>query len=114
MQHIDQIKRSLQIAGVSSRESSYILRGENGEEGMQIDLIIDRADDVVNVCEMKFCKSGYVISKTYAEKIARRIERLEHLIPSKTFLPTLISVSPIYSNEYADTFAAHLSIDDLF
>lgn len=114
MQHIDQIKRSLQIAGVSSRESSYILRGENGEEGMQIDLIIDRADDVVNVCEMKFCKSGYVVTKAYAEKIARHIERLEQMIPSKTFLPTLISVSPIHSNEYADTFAARLSLDDLF
>ncbi len=96
MQHIEQIKRSLQVAGVSSRESSFVLHGDDGQEGMQIDLLIDRADDVVNVCEMKFCKSEFTVTKAYAEKMSRRIETLEQLSPSKAFHPTLISSAPVH------------------
>lgn len=114
LQHIDQIKRALQIAGVSSRQSSYVFHGRDGQEGMQIDLVIDRADDVVNVCEMKFCKSEYVVSKAYAEKMARRVEALEQLLPSKTFHPTLISAAPASRNEYSDIFLSQLTLDDLF
>lgn len=114
LQHIDQIKRALQIAGVSSSESSYILQGDAGQEGMQIDLIIDRADDVVNVCEMKYCKSEFVVTKSYAEKMTHRIETLEQLFPSKTFHPTLVSVAPVHQNEYADVFLSQLTIEDLF
>ncbi len=84
--YIEQIKQSLQIAGVSSRESSLIVRGDDSDKGMQIDLLIDRADDVVNVCEMKFCQSEFVVTKAYATQIVSRIEALEKLLPSKTFL----------------------------
>jgi len=114
MQHVGQIKHALQIAGVASRESSFILHGDDGQEGMQIDLIIDRADDVVNVCEMKFCKSEFVVTKSYNEKITRRVETLERMFPSKTFQPTLISAAPVHRNEYSDTFLSQLTIDDLF
>ena len=114
LQHIDQIKHTLQIAGVSSRESSFILRGDDGQEGVQIDLIIDRADDVVNVCEMKFCKSEYIVTKAYSEKITHRIEVLEKMMPSKTFHPTLVSAAPVRRNEYSDTFLSQITIDDLF
>ena len=114
LQHIEQIKQTLQIAGVSSRESSFILRGDDGQEGVQIDLIIDRADDVVNVCEMKFCKSEYIVTKAYSEKITHRIEVLEKMMPSKTFHPTLVSAAPVRRNEYSDTFLSQITIDDLF
>lgn len=114
MQHTDQIKHALQIAGVSSHESSFILHGDDGQEGMQIDLIIDRADDVVNVCEMKFCKSEFIVTKSYSEKIARRIETLEQIFPSKTFHPTIVSAVPVHRNEYSDVFLSQLTIDDLF
>ena len=114
LQHIGQIKRTLQIAGVASRESSFILHGDDGQEGMQIDLIIDRADDVVNVCEMKFCQSAYVVTKAYAEKIAHRMEYLEQLFPSKAFHPTLVSAAPVHRNEHSDIFIAQVPIDDLF
>ena len=112
--YIEQIKQSLQIAGVSSRESSLIVRGDDSDKGMQIDLLIDRADDVVNVCEMKFCQSEFVVTKAYATQIVSRIEALEKLLPSKTFLPTLISAEPVHPNEYADTFPLQLTLDDLF
>ena len=107
-------QHALQIAGVSSRESSFVLHGDDGGEGMQIDLIIDRADDVVNVCEMKFCKSEYIVTKAYSEIITRRVEALEKISPSKTFHPTLVSAAPVHRNEYSDIFLSQITIDDLF
>lgn len=114
LQHIQQIKSGLQIAGVSSRESALIVPGEGRNEGMQIDLLIDRADDVVNVCEMKFYRSGFSVSKAYAEKVARRVSRLESDAPSKTFHPTLITCEPLQSGMHSDIFTSSLTIDDLF
>lgn len=114
MQHIWQIKSALQIAGVSSRESALIVKGEGKNEGMQIDLLIDRADDVVNVCEMKFHKSSYSITKTYAEKVSKRISQLEADAPSKTFHPTLISCEPLQSGEHSDIFTSSLTLEELF
>lgn len=114
MQHVSQIKSGLQIAGVSSSESALIVSNEAESEGMQIDLLIDRADDVVNVCEMKFYKSSYVVTKAYAEKVAKRIARLQAASPSKTFHPTLISCEPIPLGEHSDIFTSSLTLDDLF
>ena len=114
LQHIDQIKAALQIAGVSTTESSLVVRGNDEQDGMQIDLLIDRADDVVNVCEMKFCKSEFTVTQSYAEVITRRTARLEELLPSKTFIPTLITSAPVFRNEHSDVFRSQLTLDDLF
>lgn len=114
LQHIRQIKSGLQIAGVSSCESAYIVKGNEHTDGMQIDLMIDRADDVVNVCEMKFYKSGFAVTKAYADKISKRIAALQTAAPSKTFHPTLVSCEPLMAGEYSDAFTATLTLDDLF
>ena len=114
MQHIFQIKSALQIAGVSSIDSSYIVRGNDEVEGIQIDLIIDRADDVINICEMKFCKSYFEVTQSYAEKLACRTALLESRNPGKTFLMTLISATTLKQNEYSEIFSSNISIDELF
>ena len=104
----------LGIAGVSSSESSFVLRVTDDQEGIQIDLIIDRADDVVNVCEMKFCQSEYVVTKSYADKINKRMLALENVFVGKTLHPTLITSAPARHNEYADVFVSMICLDDLF
>ena len=114
MQHIQQIKSGLQIAGVSSSESALIVTGDGSGDGMQIDLLIDRNDDVVNVCEMKFYKSSFVVSKAYAGNVSKRIARLESDAPSKSFRPTLISCEPLHLGEHSDIFTSTLTLDDLF
>ena len=113
-QHISQIKIALQINGVSSLESAFIIKGDDHTEGTQIDLLIDRADDVVNICEMKYCKTDYVVTKDYADKLVRRQSLLEVQQPDKTFHLTLISTGAIHQNEYADTFTSVVTLDDLF
>ena len=114
LQHIHQIKMSLQIAGVTSRESSLIVRGEGDNRGMQINLLIDRADDILNVCEMKFCRSSFSVTKAYADTLSRRQATLEADDSSKTVHMTLISASPLERNEYSDIFLSTIVIDDLF
>jgi len=54
LKHIGQIKKALEISGIYSEESSFIFRGNDTLDGIQIDLLIDRNDQVINLCEMKF------------------------------------------------------------
>ena len=112
--HIAQIKNALHIGGVSSQQSSYIVRGSGKQDGMQIDLLIERADDVVNICEMKFYKSPFVVSKQYAQALSHRVEVMEKLRPTQTFHLTYIGSTALARNEYADIFASCVSLEDLF
>ncbi|MBR1892892.1 MAG: ATP-binding protein, partial [Lachnospiraceae bacterium] len=53
-QHVRQIKKALHVEGVESNQAAWIQAGDSDNTGVQIDLIIERADNVVNLCEMKF------------------------------------------------------------
>ena len=104
----------MQIAGVASVESALIVKGSKNNNGMQIDLLIDRADDIVNVCEMKYSKAPFTVAKTYAEKLSKRIAHLESALPKKTILLTLITVNGLERNLHSDIFADTITADELF
>lgn len=108
------MKRALNIGGVESVESAYVVKGDDQKDGMQIDLLIERADDVVNLCEMKFCRSPFAVTKQYARTLAERVEAMEHSYPSLTFHLTYIGSSPLAQNEYSDLFVSTVTLDDLF
>ena len=72
MQHIRQIKKAMGIGSVQTNSSSWI--GENNSKGCQIDLLIDRRDDVINLCEIKFSNNEFEISKKYAQDILSKAE----------------------------------------
>ena len=114
LQHIAQIKYSLNIAGVSSQQSAWVVKGGEETEGMQIDLLIERADDVVNVCEMKFYRSPFVLTKQYAQVLSARMQTMEKKFPALTFHLTYIGCTELVRNEYSDMFTASLTLDDLF
>ena len=105
---------ALQIAGVSSQESSLIVKGDAETEGMQIDMLIDRADDVVNVCEMKYSKTAFVVTKQYGEKLMKRLSELETRFHNKTLHLTLISLLPLERNEHSEVFTSVITADELF
>ncbi len=73
--HIKEVKRALGIGGVLTEISTWSLKGDDEEEGAQIDLIIDRRDRVINICEIKFSIEEFIIDKDYEEKLRRKIER---------------------------------------
>ncbi len=69
--HVKQMKQALGIAGVQTNVASWRSKKESG--GAQIDLVIDRADNVVNVCEMKFHKSAFSISSKYEKELRNKV-----------------------------------------
>ncbi len=114
LQHVKQIKHALQIGAVYSTESAYVTKGDGTNDGMQIDLIINRNDDVVNLCELKYSKSPYVVTQAYANRLSARLEAMEGKLKNKTFLLTYIGSSPLAENEYSDIFPCKVTLDDLF
>ena len=112
LQHITQIKQALGISGVSTRESALVVRGTKENSGMQIDLLIDRDDDIINVCEMKYMRSTEHLLFAYEETIRDRMVKLEDMNKNKTIHMTLISTMP-YDNA-DDVFQSVITVDDLF
>ena len=72
LKHIPQIKQALSIAGIYSLSSSFYKRGTDDAPGAQIDLLIDRNDQVINLFEVKFYIDANTITKTYANKLREK------------------------------------------
>ena len=112
--HIDQIKEALGISGVITSESAWTKKAVD-EEGMQIDLLISRKDNAVNMCEIKFYSDDFVVSKDYYRTILRRIEMLSEKLSSKmSVYSTLITTYGLKKNEYSGAFVKTITFDDLF
>ena len=112
--HILQIKKALGISGISSSESAWTKIGEN-ERGTQIDMIISRNDNVVNMCEIKFYSDIFVVDKDYDLVLRNRKGLLSDNIPKKsTIHTTLITTYGIKENEYRWSFDNVITMDDLF
>lgn len=116
MQHIKQIKLKLGISGVLTNVYSWAVKADPVYgTGAQIDMLIDRADNVVNVCEMKFTKDEYVIDKEYSQALAHKIERLLQTTKTRKSLHlTMITVNGVAHNEYWGDVQSEVVADDLF
>lgn len=115
LNHIKQIKAALGIAGVMSTQSAWSLKGSDEIEGSQIDLLINRADNVVNMCEMKFYNDDFTVTKSYDRTLVRRENALAQQIKRRTTIhPTLITTYGLKRNEYSGNFVSVVTMDDLF
>lgn len=113
--HIDQIKAALGISGISTTQSAWALRGDDDVDGTQIDLIISRKDNVVNMCEMKFYGDEYVVNSAYERKLAHRQIMLAEKLNRRTVIyPVLITTYGLTYNEYSGSFTHTVVMDDLF
>ncbi|MCW3074569.1 MAG: ATP-binding protein [Flaviaesturariibacter sp.] len=102
LKHIPQIKQALSIGGVHSEESPWRYGGTKGESGAQIDLLIDRADRTVNICEMKFYTSQFTIDKAYATELERKLQVFqEQTKTKKSLFLTFLTTYGVKKNEYA-------------
>ncbi len=116
LKHLPQIKKALGISGVFSTHSSFYHKGEDGMPGCQIDLLIDRNDRVINLCEIKFANSEFIISKAYAQELRRKVTLFKHYSKTKKqiFL-TFITTYGILSNQYSTGLVdRELTLNDLF
>lgn len=113
--HIDQIKAALGISGVVTTESLWSKRGSEDTDGTQIDLIIVRNDNVVNMCEIKFYSNEFDVDKEYHLVLDRRKRLLQEMIPKRaTVHSTLITTFGIKRSGYFSDFISVISMDDLF
>lgn len=115
LRHIDRIKAALGISGVSTSESACIVRGNDETDGSQIDLIIERKDGIVNMCEMKFYNSDYSVTKSYERKIVERYNLIAGMVPKRSIVnPVLITTFGLEQNEYSGIFQNVITLDELF
>ena len=111
--HIPQIKKSLGIYSV--RTENYAWRCRKDGNGAQIVIIIDRADSAINLCEVKYSKSEYVLDKEEYMKMANRLELFRMETGTKhALIPTLITTFGVKSGLYKDHVNVILTLDDLF
>ena len=113
--HIEQIKKALGISGVSSTQSAWSMKGGNESDGTQIDMLIDRKDNIVNMCEMKFYNEEFSVSKSYHATLVHRQNMLSSVLPRrKAIHNTLITTYGLSYNEYSGDFQQVITMDDLF
>ena len=113
--HWREIKQALHIAGITTELSSWTQRGDADNEGAQIDLLIQRGDNVVNMCEMKFYNEPFTVSKTYHQKLLHRQNLIEAKIGRRKVVhPTLVTTEGLRENEYSHIFQSVITLDDLF
>ena len=112
--HMDQIKSALGISGVNTSSSAWSKRGDD-ESGTQIDLLIIRDDNIVNMCEIKYYGGDFAVDKTYYKTLLRRQEMLaSEVAPKVAVRSTLITTFGLVRNEYSGVFANVITLDELF
>jgi hypothetical protein len=117
LQHIDQMKRSLGISGVLSNVYSWRTEAneEKGIDKTQIDLLIDRNDGVVNLCEMKFSEQEYVITSDEEMKLRRRRGNfVESTQTKKAVHITLVTPYGLKQNAHSAIAQNEVTMNDLF
>lgn len=116
LQHIDKIKAALGISGIHTTQSSFLSKAADDIDGVQIDLLIDRSDNSVNLCEMKFYNDQLVLSKADAENLRRKrsIFKLATQTRKQVFI-TLITTFGLAHNKHSLGLVDNvLDLDDLF
>lgn len=116
LQHIPQIKSALGIAGIHVESYSWHhAKDELTPEGAQIDLLLDRSDGIINVCEMKFSVDQYVIDARTEEDIRRKLAVFQSVTETRKALHlTMITSFGLLRNSHCGRVQSQITLDDLF
>ena len=113
LNHIKEIKESLGISGIESTEYSF--RSEKARKGAQIDLLIDRKDGVINICEIKYTQSAFEIDADYESNLINKAEVFTTETKAKSAIQLiLITANGLKTNEHSYRVQRALTADDLF
>jgi len=111
--HIPQIKHGLGISGVLTEASSW--RSKEADPGAQIDLVLDRSDRVINLCEIKFASTEYIIEKEYSKKLqGKKTAFVLETGTRKAAHITMITTYGLIQNKYSAEVLFQLTMADLF
>ncbi len=113
--HIKQIKKKLGISGVMTEVSCWAKQGDTEKDGAQIDMLIDRRDRVINVCEIKFSTGQYEIDKKTDENLKKKVAVFrDSTKTNKTLTVTMLTTYGIKRNIYSNYIGKEIIMDDLF
>lgn len=115
LKHIAQIKKELGIESIYTEASAWRFLPKKSK-GSQIDLLLDRKDFVINLCEMKYAESVFVIDKGYAAELENKRNIFKNQTKTrKSIFLTFITSFGIKNNEYAKRLIQHsITMDALF
>lgn len=126
LHHIDQIIEGLGIFGIINKPCSWAYRpsksvmenmdiDENLKIGGQIDLLIDRGDKTITVCEMKYSDREYEIDKSYDRHVQERLRRFKSVEKTnKTLQVAYITPHGLFNNQYARMVKKQITAEHLF
>lgn len=115
LQHIPQIKEKLGISGVLSNVYSWRKNADEHSQGAQIDLLIDRNDQVINLCEMKFSMSEYTITSDYDRNLRQKKSIfIDETKTHKAVHITMLTTYGLKRNMYTDIIQNEVTLQDLF
>ena len=115
-EHVEQIKMALGISGVLSNVYSWRSKADATlEKGAQIDMLIDRKDQVITLCEMKFSKRRFAIDAGYDEVLQNKVARFRAETGTRKAIHiALVTSMGLVQNEYVDDVQNVLEMNDLF
>ena len=109
LHHVTQIKQALGISGIQTAVSSWHSPQE------QINLLIDRKDHVITICEIKFSVHPFVIDKKYAENLRNKLSAFKQATNTKKALfLTMVTTYGLATSKYAGLVQNSLNMDILF
>lgn len=116
MMHTDQIKAALGIRGVFTQHSAWKFKGNDELIGAQIDMVIDRADQIIHVCEAKFTRENFALNNDYAAQLRLRKSIFKQATQTKkAVFTTLLTTYPALKNKYyLEEIDNEITMDKLF
>ena len=114
--HVQEIKSALGIAGVRTAVSVWSHRADEVyPEGAQIDMVIDRADGIINLCEMKFTGNEFTVDKKYDRELMNKRAVFQSVTETKKAVHlTMVTSSGVVRNAYWNNVQSEVTLDDLF
>ena len=111
--HSNEIKRALGISGIQS--AIYAWRSEHCQPAAQVDLVVDRKDGIINLCEIKFSQTQFAIDKDYEENLRYKIAAFKAETKTRKAVHLLmITTFGLQKNKYFSIAQKEVVLDDLF
>ncbi len=111
--HLAQLKQALGISGVQTTACPW--HSDAVSDGAQVDMVIERADHVINLCEMKFCKDDFAVDAAYDKQLRHKLSLFASETHSRSSLHmTLVTTWGLARTPYSNRFTKVITMDDLF
>ena len=114
--HLPQVRRALGIGSIHVEAYGWSFKGDDTyPDGVQIDLVLERADNVINICEMKYSANAFAIDKTYDSVLDRKIATFAGVTGTRKAIHlTLVTANGLLRNQYSARVQSEVLLSDLF